>query len=406
MKTLDLTKDIKWIGSIDKDLKIFDIIMETEFGTSYNSYLINGSEKVAVVETVKVKFFDEYLEKLKEATNLEDISYIVVNHTEPDHVGSVEKLLEYVPNAKIVGSKMAINYLKEITNKDFEAIVANEDLELSLGNKTLSFISAPFLHWPDSMYTYIKEDKVLLTCDSFGSHYAAENVLFTSMGKDEYENYKKSLKYYFDVIFAPFKKHMLKAINKLEDLEIKMIMPGHGPVLDNHFGWVVDCYKEWSKETPKGEQKLVVMPYVSAYGYTKECAQIIKEVLENNGIKTLDYEVDIANYNAFKQEILEKINVADGLLLGSSTINGDAVPLLYDLTLSLSPLVHSGKIASSFGSYGWSGEAVGNMNSRLKQLRMKMVDGYRFKFKMSDDEKASAKEFANIFAQAVLNGKV
>ncbi len=146
--------------------------MYTPFGTTYNSYAVKGSEKTAVFETVKEKFFDEYLERLKSIDiNIEKIDYIVVNHTEPDHAGSVGKLLDIAKNAKIVGSQAAIEFLKEIINRDFEFIVVNDGDSISLGNKTLSFISAPFLHWPDSMFTYVVEDKLLITCDSFGSHY-------------------------------------------------------------------------------------------------------------------------------------------------------------------------------------------------------------------------------------------
>ena len=142
-------------------LRIFDIIMYTPFGTTYNSYAVKGSEKTAVFETVKEKFFDEYLERLNSIDiNIEKIDYIVVNHTEPDHAGSVGKLLDIAKNAKIVGSRAAINFLKEIINRDFEFIVVGDGDSISLGNKTLSFISAPFLHWPDSMFTYVEEDKL------------------------------------------------------------------------------------------------------------------------------------------------------------------------------------------------------------------------------------------------------
>ena len=220
MKSLELKKDIYWIGSLDPDLRIFDIIMDTKFGTTYNSYIVKGSEKTAIFETVKVKFFDEYLKKIEQYVDPRKIDYIVVDHTEPDHAGSVEKFLDYAPNAKIVGSQSAIDFLKEIANKDFEYIVVNHGDILNLGNKTLKFISAPFLHWPDSIYTYIPEDKMLVTCDSFGSHYSWDEILYSKIPKEKMEDYESALLYYYTAIFSPFKGYVLQALEKIKDFDI------------------------------------------------------------------------------------------------------------------------------------------------------------------------------------------
>ncbi len=395
MKSLDLGKNVTWIGAVDHKLKVFDIIMETEFGTSYNSYLIKGSEKCAVVETVKEKFFDEYLEKLKAEIDLNKLDYIIVNHTEPDHAGSVGRLLEYATNATVVGSKAAINYLKEIINKDFSSIVMSAKEPLSLGDKTLRFISAPFLHWPDSMYTYVEEDGYLFTCDSFGSHYATDKVLFSALNDSEMKDYNKALKYYYDAIFSPFKKFVLKAISQMKDLNIKMILTGHGPVLDENFDLIVNQYENWSTEPCKGVEKTVVIPYVSAYGYTEEAAIFFKEFLEKEeGIKVLLYNVNISNYPTLKSEIVENMHCADGILLGSSTINADALPIVWDIVNSLSPVVHAGKVSNCFGSYGWSGEGVDNITFRLKQLKQKGVEGgFKFKFRLSKSDKENAEAF-------------
>lgn len=200
MKKLKVTDGVTWIGAQDHKLRVFDIIMHTEFGTSYNSYLVKGSEKTAVIETVKLKFIDEFIEKLTSEIDVNDIDYIIVDHTEPDHVGSVEELLKLSPNAKVVGSATAIRFLRAIANTEFESIIVSTNDEIDLGDKTLQFISAPFLHWPDSMYTYLKEDKVLFTCDSFGSHYAFDEVFISKL--TNYEDYNKALKYYFDMIMG------------------------------------------------------------------------------------------------------------------------------------------------------------------------------------------------------------
>lgn len=402
MKSLKLKEDIHWIGSLDPDLRIFDIIMYAEFGTTYNSYVVKGSEKTAVVETVKAKFFDEYIEKLSKIIDVKDIDYIIVDHTEPDHAGSAEKLLELNPTAKIVGSKSAITFMKEICNRDFDFIEVTTGDSISLGNKTLKFISVPFLHWPDSMYTYLEEDNVLFTCDSFGAHYSLDTILSSTI--KNHDDYMKSLKYYYDMIMGPFKPYVLKAIDKIKDLKIDMICTGHGPVLDENPQKIIDLYKEWSTEVNPNTKKTVVIPYVSAYGYTAELAKQLAESIKAAG------DIDVKLYDLVyddKSKLMDDIYWADGLLFGTPTILGDALKPIWEVLISMFPVVHGGKIASSFGSYGWSGEGVNNINQRLKQLRMKVVEpGLRIKFKPSASNLQETYDFGLNFGKSVLAGKI
>lgn len=408
MKSLQLKKDIYWVGSLDPDLRIFDIIMETEFGTTYNSYVVKGSEKTAVFETVKSKCFNEYVEKLKEIINPADIDYIVVDHTEPDHAGSVEMLLKIAKSAKVVGSQSAIEFLRNIVNYDFEHIIVNHGDTINLGNKTLKFISAPFLHWPDSMYTYLPEDRVLFTCDSFGSHYSFDEVLYSKIPAEKYKDYQSALIYYYTAIFSPFKKYVLEAIEKIKDFDIEMILNGHGPVLDKDPLEIVNIYKEWSTENFSKLSKKVVIPYVSAYGYTEQLADKIAEGIlsKDSDFEIKKYNLNINNYTSLKSEIMNEIYTASGVLLGSSTINGDALPPIWDIATSLNPIVHGGKTVSAFGSFGWSGEAVPNIIARLEQIRMNVADGYSVKFKPSAEELAGAFEFGKNFAKYIIEGRV
>ena len=172
MKTLQLGDGLYWAGILDPDLRVFDIIMHTEFGTTYNSYLLRGSEKTAIFETAKLKFWDEYEEKLDEVLPGGKLDYLVMNHTEPDHAGTVEKLIEKYPGMVIIATATAISFLHEIVNCDFSSLAVSDGDTLSLGGKTLRFMILPQLHWPDTMYTYVEEDGLLFPCDSFGSHYS------------------------------------------------------------------------------------------------------------------------------------------------------------------------------------------------------------------------------------------
>lgn len=400
MQTLKLKENFYWTGIVDDKLRVFDIIMYTEFGTTYNSYVLKTEDKTILFETAKVKFFDEYLEELKSITDIHQIDYLVVDHTEPDHAGSVEKLLDLNPNMKIIGTGCAINFLKNIVNRDFYSISVNDNQTMKIGDKTLRFLVVPNLHWPDTMYTYIEEDKVLVTCDSFGSHYGFHEILRSKV-QDE-EGYMRATKYYFDNILGPFKPYMLDAIHRVRELDVTMICTGHGPVLDAKIPELLDIYEGWCTIENPNKQKTVIIPYVSAYGYTKELADKITEGIQASG----EGEIAVRSYDLVEADpakVLEEIGFADGFLLGSPTILGEALKPIWDLTTCMFPGVHGGKHASAFGSYGWSGEAVSKLITRLKQLNMKVEDeGFSVKFKPSNVELVDAFEFGYNFGCQVL----
>lgn len=402
MKTLELKKNFYWTGILDPNLRVFDIIMETKFGTTYNSYLLKGSEKTALFETAKAKYIDDYMSKLKEIVDIADIDYIIVDHTEPDHAGSAKYLIEENPAIKLVGSATAINFMKEICNMEFNSVIVKDGDTLSLGDKTLRFIGATNLHWPDSMYTYIEEDKTLVTCDSFGAHYSLDEVLSSKIVN--HNDYMEALRYYYDNIIGPFKPFVLKAIDKIKDLDIDMICPGHGPVLDKEPWEIVEIYKKWSTQINPNVRKTVVIPYVSAYGYTEIIADKIEEGIKAAGdIAVKKYDLVTADMDA----VMGDIYWADGILLGTPTILGEALKPIWDITTTIFPGTHGGKIASAFGSYGWSGEGVPNIIARLKQLRMKVYgDGFRARFKPSEAQLDDAFDFGFGFGHSVLAGKI
>lgn len=383
-----LKNNIYWVGVKDPNLKIFDIIMETKKGTTYNSYLIND-EKIAVVDTVKNGYYDEFKKNLTEVIGDKKVDYVIVHHTELDHSGSLIKLIEDYPEIKVVASKAALNYLKNILNIEFNAIEAKEDLVL--GKTTLKFIMAPNLHWPDTMFTYIEDEKFIFTCDFTGCHYSPIAKMCDSFGDDYFEE----MKYYFDCIMGPFKRFVNMGLDKIKDLEIEIIAPSHGPVHISNIDKILNLYREWAKEVPVDNKKVEIF-YISAYGNTEAMANFMKEKLEEKGFKA-----DVTEITSIPlEECAAKIERAKGFMVGSPTINQDAVKPSWDLLSLVSPVVNRGKAALAFGSYGWSGEGVKMLTSRLKELKLKTVDpGLSFCFVPSKEEYKKAEEAVNSFIE-------
>lgn len=393
MKSVKLRDGFYWTGIQDEELRVFDIIMYTEFGTTYNSYVMKAGDQIVLFETAKAKFFEEYLEKLKEVIDVTKIDYLVVSHTEPDHAGSVERLLDYSPQMKVLATGCAIGFLKEIVNRDFVSLAVKDNQVMKIGDKTLKFMFVPNLHWPDTMYTFIEEEQILVTCDSFGAHYCLPEIVSTEITAEQ--DYQTALKYYYDCIIGPFKPFMLKALDRVETMDISMICTGHGPVLvGERIKEVMKQYREWSTLVNPNPKKTVVMPYVSAYGYTKMLAEKIAEGVADSG------DVDVRLYDmveADQEKVSEELLFADGILLGTPTIVGEALKPIWDLTLGMFPATHGGKHAAAFGSYGWSGEGVPHITERLKQLRMKVSEGFRVRFKPSEADLVSAYEYGYQF---------
>ena len=388
MSVLPVSSHVKWIGALDPDLVTFDIVMETRYGTTYNAYFIDA-EKKAVVETVKASFGEEFLGKLSSLSDPSEIEYIILEHTEPDHSGSVKLLLEHAPGATVVGSGQAISNLQEMIGQPFKSLRVKDGDSLSLGNMTLQFIGAPNLHWPDTIYTYLKEDKVLFTCDSFGAHYC-----HPAMFDDLVGNYEDAFRYYFDVILKPFSKFMLKAIEKTDKLEIAVICPGHGPILRTKWKQAIEESRAMAKQymdTLGCVSNKVLIAYVSAYGYTREMAELIAAGIHS----AVDAEIVIADLETMPlAELEEKIVSSNAILIGSPTINQNTVLPVYNLLSLINPIRDKGKLGASFGSYGWSGEAVKIIDSALKSLKLDVpLEGLAAKFFPHDEKAVHLKAF-------------
>lgn len=362
-----IAKDIYYVGVCNPTLRIFDVVMETKYGTTYNAYLIKDQNN-ALVEAVFEKFTENYIQNIEKIVPISSIKYLICNHTEPDHTGSISKLLQLNPDITIVASAAGIKNIAQIINMPFKSIIAKDGDELDLGNNKLKFISAPNLHWPDTIFTYIKEQKLLFTCDFLGTHYAETDILDKDLKYPE--KYFSVLKDYFDAIMSPFIPWVIKGLDKIKALDVEIIATSHGPILTEYKDYVINQYTNWAQDSL--DPKSAVILYVSAYGYTKQIAQAFEKELTDLGIKTQSYDIIYSSI----QDILSAIESSKLVLVGSPTINRDALKPVWDVLALICPITTKGKIGFAFGSYGWSGEACPNIESRLKSLGFAIGSSY------------------------------
>ncbi len=363
MQTLEIAKNIHWVGVLHATLRVFDVVFQTRFGSTYNSYLILA-DKPTIIDCVHEKFAQEYLEKLRSLINLKDICYIVVNHTEMDHTGALGLLLKETPNAQILYTKTASLFLKNILHRDVKGKAVEDGESVSLGNKQLKFIHAPYWHWPDTMFTYVEEDRVLFPCDGFATHFCDERLF-----DDRVDDFTEDFRHYFEHIMGPYRKKMLEAIEKIKSLDIRIIAPSHGPILRTDPWKYINAYKDWSTPVRNPNKKLVLVFYASMYGNTKKMAEAVAK-----GASTINTDVKLFDAAVVSPEFVRcEIESADGILFGSPTMNGDALRPLWDIINIMFSVNIKFKKCATFGTYGWSGEATRLLEDRLKGLKLTLV---------------------------------
>ena len=394
MGALQAKENIWYVGVQDPGLRVFDIIMHSDHGTSYNSYIVKGTEKTVLFETSKEPFFEEFLANIREVCDPASLDYIVVNHTEPDHTGSMKRLLELAPGATVLGSGTALTFLKEIVNGPFPSRAVTEKDEIDLGGLTMKFLSVPMLHWPDSMYTYIPELKALFTCAALAAimptrAYSTTSSTAISLPRTNIISTTSSGRSKTRSCVA----HWIRSAA----CPWSLWASGHGPVLRSGVQKYFDMYRTWCRPEQRPE-KVVAVAYVSAYGYTRRLAEHIRDGLKEGGVRVEMYDLVSDDTAAAKAAVA----AADGFLLGSPTLVGDALPPVYEMFLGLNPIIHKGKPAGAFGSYGWSGEAVPNLTARMQQLRLSLpLEGMRVRFCPTQEDLAAAVQFGRDFAKAV-----
>lgn len=357
--------DIYWLGVHDGHLGAFEAVLPTPWGTTYNSYLIMAP-KPTLVETVKVTFRDEYLEKIRSLVDPLRIEYLVLNHTEADHSGAVPWVVDIAPNARVVTSKAASRQLHQLFHLAREPLGVDDGDVLELGDRQLSFIGAPYLHWPDSMFTYSPRDRALFTCDAFGVHYCREGAVFD----DEAGDFAEPYRYYFDNIMRPFNEKVRAALRKIGDLDIDVICTGHGPVLRTDPRKYVELYRKWSEEGHGGEGKPVVAVFYSGgHGNVAQMADQIARGLTAAGVEPVLRDLTSAEGG----EVTELLAGAAAFLVGVPVAAGDALAPVERILAGMSAVGVAGKAAAVFGPFGTTGEAVQRVEGRLQEMGAKMV---------------------------------
>jgi flavorubredoxin len=391
----EIIPGVNWVGVRHPDLTIFDELFPTHNGTTYNAYVVRGRDKTALIDTVKAPFTGEFLAKLAAIGGLGQIDLVVVNHTEPDHSGALLELLKQRPELPVYCTRAAQNFLGQLINGPFNAQVVSDGQELDLGGRTLRFLLAPYLHWPDTMFTYLVEDGVLFSCDAFGSHYCASQLF-----DDEIPDFSKDFHFYFDCIMRPFKDKVREAVAKVDQLELQMICPSHGPIHRRDPKGVVDSYRRWSAPPPAKAKPRALLLTLSAHGNTRNMATAI-----SNELGRLDFHVtELRACEMRDSDLRDELELADLVLVGTPTINRDAPPQVWHALSLFSLVTPKAKIAAVFGSFGWSGEAIKMVEERLQGLRFKLpVPSLSVRFTPTEENLRACQDFARLAAASVLN---
>ncbi len=384
----ELAKGIYWVGIRDWNRRLFDALIPLPKGTSYNSYLVIGSSKKALIDTANPGFEKELEEKIKKIVDPSEIDYVIMNHAEPDHAGSIPYIMGINEKAKLVtsvqGAKMAKTFFK-VPDERLQPVHDQETI--SLGDKTLRFIEAPMLHWPETMFTYLQEDKILFPCDFFGSHSAG------GMYDDEIDDLLVYAQRYFGEIMMPFRPMGQKAMEKIKNLEIRMIAPSHGPVHRNP-DRIMNAYRKWVNGETKRKATLA---YTTMYRSTEKMIKLVAEALASEGIETAVYDLTVSDLGEIAKDLVD----SKAIVLGAPTVLGGLHPLAVNatyLTKALRPPLKFGLVLSS---YGWGGGAVKHVQEILGSTKLDLVGAVEINGPPSEDDLHKITELSTTLAKKI-----
>ncbi|MGM0603160.1 MAG: FprA family A-type flavoprotein [Bacillota bacterium] len=349
------------VGVIDWHRKLFDELIPLPDGTSYNSYIVEGKDKTVLIDTVEPDFKDDLLNNLDEL-GIEKIDYIISNHAEQDHSGSIPYVLEEYPEAVVLSSKKAKSMLLDLLDIAEEKIEIVEDKEtLDLGGKTLEFVDTPWVHWPETISTYLQEEKILFSCDFFGSHLATSDLYV----EDESEVYRAAKRYYAEIMM-PFRMIIKKNMAKLEDYEINMIAPSHGPIYQNP-DMIIDAYKDWISDEVKPE---VVVPFVSMHGSTDDLVNYFVERLIEEDIKVKPFNLTDVDLGDLAISLVD----ASTIVIGTPTVLTGPHPAAVYAAYLANVLKPKTRYASIIGSYGWAGKMTDKLLELMPNLKVDLYE--------------------------------
>ncbi len=350
---------IHWLGAVDWDRRLFDALVPLPDGTSYNAYLIEGDDKTVLVDTVDPPMKHILLNQLEKVPKLD---YLISHHAEQDHSGTIPAVLEKYPQAQVIASKKAKGMLVDHLKVPEDRFKIVEDSEtVSLGGKTLEFIYTPWVHWPETMVTYLREDKILFSCDFFGSHIATSDLFVRDEGR-VYEAAKR----YFAEIMLPFRAIIAKNLEKLSSYDISMIAPSHGQIYDRP-AFILDAYRDWVLDSPKN---LVALPYVSMHDSTKIMVDHLVSALTERGVGVEQYNLPVTDIGKLAITLVD----AATIILGTPTVLAGPHPVAAQAAFLANALKPKARYLSIIGSYGWGGKTVEVLSRMIPNLKVEVLD--------------------------------
>ncbi|MBI2908689.1 MAG: FprA family A-type flavoprotein [Chloroflexi bacterium] len=362
-KAVELASGITWVGIEDFQRRVFDALIPLPYGTSYNSYLVKGNEKLALIDTGYSPFEQEYRAKIAGVANMETLDYLVMNHAEPDHGGCMPGVLASAPNARLIATKKGVEMagLFHGVPEDRCLAVKTGDT-IDLGGKTLQFIEAPWLHWPETMFTFAVEDRVLFTCDFFGAHVASDRLFADEVGPIVLPEAKT----YFAEIMMPYTKMAAAGLDKARAVNPAVIAPSHGPVHRDP-AEILRAYEDWIRGPLK---KKAVLPYVTMFDSTRKLIDAVADSLSSEDIEAVPYDLLVLNVSQISRDLVD----ASAIVLGSPTLLGGLHPVAASGLTLVKALRPRLKLAAFVGSYGWGGGAGSQAKGALEALRFEVVD--------------------------------
>ena len=361
MTPREIRAGVHWVGAIDWDRRLFDALIPLPDGTSYNSYLVRGSEKTALIDTVDPTMEEVLINHLNQL-DVRNLDYVVANHAEQDHAGTIPRVLEKYPQAKVVCTPKCKGMLIDLLLIQEERFIAVEDKEtISLGDRTLEFIHAPWVHWPETMLTYLREDRILFPCDFFGSHLATTDLYVTDAG----QVYEAAKRYYAEIMM-PFRTTIQKNLEKVRDCAIDIIAPSHGPMHDKP-DFIMKAYHSWAFDEPKN---IVVLPYISMHDSTRKMVEYLVEALAQRGVTVKQFDLAVTDIGKLAMSLVDAATV----VIGTPTVLAGPHPNVAYAALLANALRPNLKFISIVGSYGWGGKAVEQLAAMIPNLKVEILE--------------------------------